>query len=278
MESCKNIAILLATYNGDRFIAEQIESILCQTYSEWTLYVHDDGSSDSTMDTLRKFENTDPRIKILHYPVQGGAKNNFFSILNHVEAPYYMFCDQDDVWNENKIAIEMQKMVSLEKEHDIVCIATDLEVVDENLNRIAPSMWQYAGLHPELMKNFDDYAGGTFMTGCTMLFNNNARKSIILPATKAIMHDAWIELCIAKIGGKIEYMNTATVKYRQHGANVLGAQDIGKISVFYKLRNLPFIVTSFFAHYKMLKALGYRSLAKCIYKRIMYRRKAITLQ
>ena len=98
-----NIVILLATYNGERFLKEQIESLYEQTYTQWDIYVHDDGSSDNTIQILEEYEKEKDNFHILRYPSMGGSANNFFSLLKRVKAQYYFFADQDDIWDTDKL-------------------------------------------------------------------------------------------------------------------------------------------------------------------------------
>ena len=98
MEKCNDIAILMATYNSDRYISEQLDSILSQTYPNWHLYIHDDGSTDNTCEILARYVEANPaKMSILDYPPLGNAYANFMSLLSRVEAPLYMFSDHDDV-------------------------------------------------------------------------------------------------------------------------------------------------------------------------------------
>ena len=97
--SPNRIAILMATYNGAKYLREQIDSLLAQTCQDWHLFIHDDGSSDDTMSIVNQYIETHPdKITILDYPSQGGACKNFLSMLEQVDSSYYTFCDQDDVW------------------------------------------------------------------------------------------------------------------------------------------------------------------------------------
>ena len=96
--SDKKTAILMATYNGEQYVAEQIDSLLAQTDSDWTLYIHDDGSKDHTQEIISKYAETHDNIVVMDFPGGNGAKENFFKMMFSVDADYYMLCDQDDVW------------------------------------------------------------------------------------------------------------------------------------------------------------------------------------
>ncbi|MDD4782006.1 MAG: glycosyltransferase, partial [Tissierellia bacterium] len=128
------IDILLASYNGEKYIGEQIESILNQTYQDWFLYIKDDCSIDNTLDIALEYERKYiDKIKVIKSDIpSGSAKNNFFSMLPYSQNDYIMTCDQDDIWLPNKIELTFNKMKDVEKENSNIpiLIHTDLKVVD----------------------------------------------------------------------------------------------------------------------------------------------------
>lgn len=274
-----NIAILLATYNGERFIKEQLGSIMSQTYQDWHLYVHDDGSQDATVAIIKEFIDKYPgKITLLDYPPTGGPCNNFLSLMKQVEAPYYMFCDQDDVWLPEKIQLSISALEEAEKEHPQkgIVIHTDLRIVDEKLSLIAESMWEHSGIYPEYIKTFADSGGHTAIaTGCTMLFNNKAKKCSEAPSDKAIMHDCWVCLCVLSHGGILRGVSEKTVLYRQHGNNSLGAAGTAssRIGIRYRLLHIRKIYQSNKKYYAMLSSLGYGSWMKYLMAKIRYKRR-----
>lgn len=258
----KSIAILLATYNGERYLQEQLDSLYAQTYKEWTLYVHDDGSTDETLGLLKQYATNHDNMVMLDYPPQHGAKNNFFSLLKQVKADYYFFCDQDDKWCERKIETQMERMHQLEKEHKgkPLLVHSDTFVTDANLTVTHPSLWKLSGAHPEFLSTFDEAAATPFVTGCTMLFNHKAKQSIVWEKIHlATMHDAYITLCILRAGGTVCALHKPLLFYRQHGANTLGASDLSKHGMAYKLRHLKAVLRKNIALLRMLDALGYGS-------------------
>ena len=198
------IDILMATYNGERFIGEQIESIQRQTYDNWRLLVSDDCSTDGTLDVVRDFASEDVRINIVSEDVRrGGAKENFFSLMSCSDARYCMFCDQDDVWLPSKIADTFEVIRDLEGEWPDVplLVFTDMEVVDGNLGTIHKSFGQYSSIDPSRTK-FSQVVAQSLGAGCTMMVNAAAREtSLKIQSTDdVIMHDWWVTLVAAAFG------------------------------------------------------------------------------
>lgn len=272
MTQCE-VAVLMAVYNGGRYIREQIESLMRQSFSDFTLYIHDDGSTDDTMsvvdDLVKKYDN----IVVIYYESQHGAKDNFLSLLQKVDAEYYLFCDQDDVWHEDKIKIQMEAMKSLEKKYPDkpVEVFSDLYIVDSDLNITGESLWQYNAIYPEFLTTFDELGASNAATGCTILINRKAKDCIVFPADKATMHDAWTTLCVARSGGILHPIRKKLVYYRQHSDNAIGAVDAAKVTISYRLRHLSEIFRKNKETFAMLSALGYGSVFKFIRYKIRYR-------
>jgi len=278
MTGTSQIAILLATYNGERYLKEQLDSLFSQTCQDWHLYVHDDGSKDGTVTILNSFASAHPgKISILDYPPTGGPCSNFLSMLNRVESPYYMFCDQDDVWRPRKIELSIYEIHQIELAHPQkpVVIYTDLQIVDESLAPLSPSMWEHAGIYPQYIRTFDDCGGHTAIaTGCTMMFNRQAKAAVGgFPANKALMHDIWVCLCVLKSGGVLKGFEDKTVLYRQHGSNTLGATGTkaADIGLRYRLMNIRKVFRSNRLYYAMLSSLGYGSVMKYLYSKVKYK-------
>ena len=127
------LAILLGTYNGGRFLREQLDSLFAQTMKDFQLYIRDDGSTDDTMLIVKEYQQLHPNIvKVEDEGKNLGAKGNFERLLALTDADYYMFCDQDDVWLPDKIEVSFAKMKQMEQRYgDIpLLVHTDLEVVD----------------------------------------------------------------------------------------------------------------------------------------------------
>lgn len=273
-----SVAILLATYNGEKYIKEQIDSLLSQTYSDITIFVHDDGSKDSTRQILDVLSKENKQIVWLDYPSQGGSMGNFLSILERVEADYYFFCDQDDVWLNEKVERSVKALKDSEQKcgKQTPAVAyTDLFITDENLNVTDPSFWKIAGIHPDLLVDFNTAAAANGCTGCAMAFNKAAAISVIPHNGKATMHDSWVTLCALKAGGKMCPVKQPLIYYRQHSSNTLGAATpVNTLTISYRLSHIKKMSRMIWRHYKMLKQLDYGCFLKFLYYKYKYKKQA----
>jgi glycosyltransferase involved in cell wall biosynthesis len=220
-----DLQILLATYEGARYLEEQLESLLSQTFTSWKLVARDDGSTDDTPSILQRYATRHPdRIRLL--PFDGrrlGAMGNFGALLESSGGSHVMFCDQDDVWLPDKIEVTRAAMAELQSRHGTeapLLVHTDVRVVDETLRPISESMWRFQHLEPSrllpraLLQNF--------VTGCTTMVNR-ALLDLALPIPPdARMHDWWLTL-VALSFGAVRSLPIATILYRQHGKNERGA-------------------------------------------------------
>ena len=232
------IDILLATYNGQEFLREQIDSILNQSYQDFNFIISDDSSEDETYKILKEYEKKDSRIRLFRQEKNLGLIQNFEFLLKQVTSDYFMFSDQDDIWKENKIEKSINKL----KQEKAALVYTDLEIVDKNLEIIYPSYWKYKNIYKKIKKynNFEALYLNNFVTGCTILAKSNYIKDIVpLPKTsKFMLHDYWTALVIAS-KDKIAYLDEPTIKYRQHKNNRVGSsRRSDKIEKFKELRDL----------------------------------------
>ncbi len=219
------VDILLPTYNGERFVRAQIESILSQTYQNWRLLIRDDGSSDGTMDILRSYLGGYPDRMTLVEDGRDhlGACQSFAALLSHSTSDYVAFCDQDDVWFPEKMELTLNRMIRLEQAYDKpVLVHTDIKVVDKNLCLLSDSFWKYQRVNPG-RKNLNHVLIQNNVTGCAMMINRKL-KDISLPIPQeAIMYDWWIALA-ASAFGVFDYIDTPTMLYRQHSRSDTGAK------------------------------------------------------
>lgn len=276
IKSTARIAILMATYRGEKYLRNQIDSIIGQTCHDWTLYIHDDGSTDGTLSVIKEYVKQYPdRIVLLEYPSQGGACRNFLSMLERVKADYYMFADQDDVWHPDKIEKSMDVLLAAERQHPSrpVFVHADLCVIDENGHVLHDSFFQYAGIRPERMVKYEDYIH-TLVTGSTMLFNHQVKEACFRrPQTDATMHDAWITLRAIAEGGIRCTISEPLVDYRQHSGNVLGAEDGNRFTLGYRLSHAQDMVKKNLQHFRMMKSAGEMNLYMYLKKKYIFFRK-----
>lgn len=233
------VLILLATYNGEKYINEMVDSILNQDYEDWALVLSDDGSTDKTPEILDEYAVKFPN-KIIHYRSGqrfGNAQKHFMHLLNtHRDAPYIMFCDQDDRWHSDKVSKTLEKMQEIEETDTPCLVHTDLMVVDGELNKISDSFCKLSKLDGNRLA-LNQLLVQNVVTGCTMMINKRlADLSCEKPLPEeALMHDGWIAL-ICSVFGKSAFLDESTIDYRQHGNNSVGAKNV---------TSLPYLIERF---------------------------------
>jgi glycosyltransferase involved in cell wall biosynthesis len=219
-----NVDILLSTYNGAEFLSELLDSIIRQTYNSWRLIIRDDGSTDTTNEIVKKYISSDNRIT-LHQDSLGniGPCQSFAKLMIHSNADYIMFCDQDDIWLEDKIKRMLKETIQFEQIYPGVPIlaVSDLSIINENGSKINPSFWLRQKVDPFKGIELRSLIVQNIFPGCSMLFNKNLLNLALPISDKAIMHDWWIAL-IASVFGKILIINKPLIQYRQHQTNVIG--------------------------------------------------------
>ena len=222
----EKIDILMATYNGEKYVTEQIESILNQDYKDINLIISDDCSKDNTREILKGYENKDSRITVFYQEENLGYVKNFEFLLKQVKSDYFMLSDQDDVWLPEKVSKSFEYL----KEQNAELVFSDLTVVNEKLEEIHPSFNELMKYTKKALK-YDDYRLQFLyncVTGCTLLSKSKYLQNV-LPVpdnSKYVIHDFWIPLIIS-FKGKIKYLNEPLIKYRQHGNNQVGAKMTG---------------------------------------------------
>ena len=263
------VAICMATYNGAKYLEQQLNSILKQTYQNWILFIRDDDSTDDTLRILQHYASLNPdKIILLQEPslTGGSAKKNFACILSwvkqHYDFSYFMFADQDDVWLKTKI----EKSIHLLREHENaskipLLVHTDLKVVDQDLNVLGDSFFEYRALNPDI-KDLRHLLIQNNVTGCTMLWNKTLNDLLNIEDDAVAMHDWWIALT-ACCFGKILCLKEPTILYRQHGSNVVGATQVNSVGfVLNRISRLKYVkrtlrmateqAGSFLAQYKIV--------------------------
>ena len=222
----ETIDVLLATYNGEKYIKEQIDSILNQSYKNIRLIISDDCSKDKTQEILKEYEKKDNRIELHIQEKNLGVVKNIEFLLKQVKNKYYMLSDQDDVWLPEKIEKSLETLLK----NNVDLVFGDLEVVDQDLKTMYPSFGDFMLLNKKIHKYINsDRLNYIYncVTGCTILAKKETIQKILpLPKkSKYLIHDHWIGL-MTSIYGKVAYMPEKYIKYRQHGNNQVGTDKI----------------------------------------------------
>ncbi|URZ87764.1 glycosyltransferase family 2 protein [Floricoccus penangensis] len=219
------VNIVMSTYNGEKYLSEQIESIQNQTFSDWTLLIRDDGSTDNTVDIIKKYVSEDNRIKFINEEKTKnlGVINSFYSLIKYNQADYYFFSDQDDYWLPEKVELTLNEAQKHNNSKPIMYY-TDLKVVDKNLNVLNESMIRSQSSHANT-KLIQELTENT-VTGCVSMINHTLAEKWNT-TDNIIMHD-WYLALLASALGELVYIDKPTELYRQHDSNVLGARILDK--------------------------------------------------
>ncbi|WP_312504001.1 glycosyltransferase family 2 protein [Lacrimispora sp.] len=222
------VSVLLASYNGEKYIREQLDSILSQTFSDLSIVISDDLSTDKTPAIIREYEEQYPgRVKCLRNSKRSGsAQNNFFRLLTSVSDEYIMLCDQDDVWLPDKVEVTLREMKRLETEwgKEIpLLVHGDLSVTDKAGRILHKSMadFQKIAVHDN---RFSHYLVENNITGNTVMVNRAFMRFLADVPEECVMHDWWLGL-LASCFGRISYIDRPLVLYRQHGKNQMGSKS-----------------------------------------------------
>lgn len=222
------VAVLMSTYNGEIYLAEQIESLLAQEYKDFTIYIRDDGSSDGSIRIIDEYCIQSRRVVRVESADNIGCAASFLSLLQFVDADIYLFCDQDDIWLPNKI----QRVVDFYSVTEMTIPTLyhcDLAVVDQDLKLIHRSFLQHQKMSARESMKKNNLFIQNFVVGCTSAINASLAKIILMDIEEhhfkmIAMHDWWFAIT-ARLFGNIYYDNVQTILYRQHTNNVLGAKS-----------------------------------------------------
>ena len=213
------IDILLATYNGEEYIAAQIYSLLSQTHKNWNLYVADDGSTDNTLEIIKSIMSNDDRLRVVEFKksVKSAAKN-FWRLLPYSKAEYAIFCDQDDIWLDCKL-MELLNVANIRFDNTRPCLVyCDTYIYDEKQKKIMADT-----LYPIVFNSFEDliFHNGGYQ-GSSILFNKALRDKALTYYPKAMyIHDEIITL-IAHCFGEVFHLDKPLMLYRIHENNAIG--------------------------------------------------------
>ncbi|MDB5137171.1 MAG: glycosyl transferase family 2 [Mucilaginibacter sp.] len=226
----------MATYNGEKFISEQLDSLRTQTYVNWQLVIRDDGSKDNTVPIIREYISRDNRITlIINETNVRGACANFSSLLsyanNNLAWEYIMFSDQDDIWKSKKIERSLAAIIALENNYknSPALVYTNFELMDSSGGFI---LGEYKLKHHIRLNNLMSF---NYVFGCTMIFNKQLADKISNIPFEAENHDYWIAL-VASIY-QSHFLNEKLIHYRQHSGNASG-NVVGNNTMASRIRRL----------------------------------------
>jgi len=215
--------ILLSAYNGEKYIMDQLNSLLLQDHQDINILIRDDGSTDYTVDIISRIIGENKAVINLYIGKNIGVVSSFFDLLENSsdECLFYAFCDQDDYWGSNKLIQALEKISDISPDVPTM-YCSNTKLVDSKLEKILgsfpPEPVRGVGLSNALVQNV--------AVGCTIVINRAARDLLLrkrVDLKNIIMHDWWIYLCISAFG-KVIYDDQAYVLYRQHDNNVIGGR------------------------------------------------------
>lgn len=204
------VSVAMASYNGAPDIALQIESILKNLENNDELVISDDGSTDNTVEIIKRYAKDDSRIRLVQGP-GNGVKANFTNAMKNCRGKYIFLSDQDDIWFDDKV----KKIIPLLKKHDLVvhdCVVTASSISQV----IKPSFFKYRNSGSGLMKNIYK---NTYI-GCCMAFSRRLMAKVIPIPNEIEMHDQWIGVLNDSLYKNTYFLNEPLIYYRRHGTNV----------------------------------------------------------
>ncbi|WP_194387053.1 glycosyltransferase family 2 protein [Klebsiella variicola] len=232
-----SIAVVMATYNGEKFINEQIQSILNQTHQHLTLYISDDGSTDNTIEIIKNIALNDSRLQFIGVNEHPGVVRNFNRAFLETHEDIVFLADQDDIWPKDRI----KKMINYYIEQAVdteqpSLLFTDMVLIDKNSEILASSFYKELEIDPNYNKELKYLTWRCTSYGCTMMVNRPLlNQALPLPQDEDVtMHDNWLILCAANLG-KVYYMDYGSVFYRQHESNHTGGR---RRTLLQKLKSL----------------------------------------
>ena len=227
----EKIDILLATYNGSKYLHEQLDSILSQSYGNINVIIRDDGSSDNTVMIIKEYEQKDNRVKLLSDNLGNlGFVRNFEKLMKNSTSEYLMFSDQDDIWYNNKVETSYKRIKAIEEKNGKSCpilVHTNSKIM--NYETRTKSLFI-----SDCAKNssFENSFFNFFVQGSTMLINGSLKREALPFSKEVYLHDRYLHL-IAEFIGIRAYIDVPTMDYRQHSNNEIGSS----VNVIDKIKN-----------------------------------------
>ncbi|PZR19819.1 MAG: hypothetical protein DI539_12690 [Flavobacterium psychrophilum] len=223
-ENINNISVALATYNGGKYIYDQLISIINQTLPPTEIIIADDCSKDNTIQIIQDIQKDHPFIKLFINDKNKGPIKTFEVAISKCNSDYVALCDQDDIWELDKLEISLKELKSIEDVNKPSMVFTDLKMMDSKGNLTGQTFWETQGLNPEKM----DFYRTLFLnsvTGCAAVFNKKMKDELAEIPVGVEMHDYWMAL-IALGVGKLKPLYVPTVKYRSHENSVTIKDEI----------------------------------------------------
>ena len=219
------VHIVLATYNGEKFIREQLDSLLAQSHENLSIEVCDDGSTDGTVAVIEEYMTRDARVSLHKNPENLGYVKNFLEGIKRSQAPYVMFCDQDDIWNRDKVEITLETMKQAEKEvpEKPILVFTDAMNFDSITGEKQGLFHKTSHLDVKKVDTAHLFMENKCI-GCTMMMNHAVFSYLDELPDEIRVHDWWIALICSHFG-TIRYLPQATLRYRQHEGNQIGGSS-----------------------------------------------------
>lgn len=207
-----NVSVAMATYNGEKYIREQINSILENLNSNDELIISDDGSKDQTLNIIKQYQINDKRIKLIKGP-KLGVKQNFANAIQNTKGKYVFLADQDDIWMKDKVKI----VIDTFKKNNSTLVIHDAQVFDsENKKTLYESFFKYRNSGPGIIKNIYK---NTYI-GCCMAFDSKIKEKILPIPNDIEMHDQWIGIINDLYYNKATFIRDKLIIYRRHLDNV----------------------------------------------------------
>lgn len=234
-----NVSVAMATYNGEKYLKQQVDSILSQLSSEDELIISDDHSSDQTLSIIEKYKKVDHRVK-LFMNEESGVTSNFENAIKHTQNDIIFLSDQDDIWKPEKV--ETVKSY-YEKNPKIQMIMSDITVVDNEVKTTIESFYEFRGSRSGVIKNIIKNS----YIGCAMSFRKELKAQVLPIPRKVPMHDMWIGL-VADMNKSALLIPEKLIYYRRHDATVTTVENTSSLKekILWRFQISNLLLKSFF--------------------------------
>ena len=216
------VSVVLCTYNGEKYLEKQIQSIINQTYNKLEIIINDDCSSDNTMNILEKYQQIDSRIKVFRNVENLGFNKNFETAIKKCKGDIIALCDQDDIWELNKIELQVEVLIS----QNLSMVYSNSKLINDKDESLNKELFSQLRVLPIFGKNPLGFIFGNCVPGHTIIFDKVLIDKII-PIPEVVFFDRWISFVASMYNG-INFLPNTLVSYRQHALNVTDALRVRK--------------------------------------------------